>query len=75
MMPGMTGWEVLRRLRESALSDVPVIVLSARESPEDVAEGLQLGVRGYLGKTAGFDRLIAEIQSALGGSPPAETAS
>jgi len=75
MMPGMTGWEVLRRLRESALSDVPVIVLSARESPEDVAEGLQLGVRGYLGKTAGFDRLIAEIQSALGGSPPTESAS
>jgi DNA-binding response OmpR family regulator len=75
MMPGMTGWEVLRRLRESALADVPVIVLSARESPEDVAEGLQLGVRGYLGKTAGLDRLIAEIRSALAGSPPAEAAS
>ncbi len=75
MMPGMTGWEVLRRLRETALSDVPVIVLSARESPEDVAEGLQLGVRGYLGKTAGLDRLVAEIRSALAGSPSAEAAS
>jgi DNA-binding response OmpR family regulator len=75
MMPGMTGWEVLRRLRESPLADVPVIVLSARESPEDVAEGLQLGVRGYLGKTAGLDRLIAEIRSALAGPPPAEAAS
>ncbi|HET9793405.1 MAG TPA: response regulator [Thermoanaerobaculia bacterium] len=74
MMPGMTGWEVLRRLRESALADVPVIVLSARESPEDVAEGLRFGVRGYLGKTAGLDRLIAEIRSALGGPPPAEAA-
>ncbi|HWC66237.1 MAG TPA: response regulator, partial [Thermoanaerobaculia bacterium] len=43
MMPGMTGWEVLRRLRESSLASVPVIVLSARENPQDVAEGLQLG--------------------------------
>jgi DNA-binding response OmpR family regulator len=64
-MPGMTGWEVLRRLRESALADVPVIVLSARENPDDVAEGLQLGVRSYLGKTAGLDRLLAEVRAAL----------
>ena len=76
MMPGMTGWEVLRRLRESALADVPVIVLSARENPEDVAEGLQFGVRSYLGKTAGLDRLLAEIRSALTSAPPpAEAAS
>jgi CheY-like chemotaxis protein len=52
-MPGMTGWEVLRRLRDSDLANIPVIVLSARESPEDVAEGLAFGVRSYLGKTAG----------------------
>jgi len=70
MMPGMTGWEVLRRLRESALADVPVIVLSARESPEDVAEGLRLGVRSYLGKTGGLDRLLAEIRAALAPPPP-----
>jgi DNA-binding response OmpR family regulator len=70
MMPGMTGWEVLRRLRETSLADVPVIVLSARESPQDVAEGLQLGVRSYLGKTAGLDRLLAEIRSALEPAPP-----
>jgi DNA-binding response OmpR family regulator len=77
MMPGMTGWEVLRRLRDSALAEVPVIVLSARESPEDVAEGLRYGVRSYLGKTAGLDRLLAEIRSALGPTPPgaAEAAS
>ena len=76
MMPGMTGWEVLRRLRESALADVPVIVLSARESPDDVAEGLQLGVRSYLGKTAGLDRLLAEVRAALEApSGPSEAAS
>jgi signal transduction histidine kinase/DNA-binding response OmpR family regulator len=68
MMPGMTGWEVLRRLRESALAEVPVIVLSARESPEDVAAGLRSGIRSYLGKTAGLDRLLSEIRSVLGTS-------
>jgi signal transduction histidine kinase/DNA-binding response OmpR family regulator len=68
MMPGMTGWEVLRRLRDSDLASVPVIVLSARESPEDVAEGLKLGVRSYLGKTAGLDRLLAEVHAVL--APP-----
>ena len=68
MMPGMTGWEVLRRLRDSALAEVPVIVLSARESPEDVAEGLRFGVRSYLGKTAGLDRLLSEVRAALGPS-------
>jgi DNA-binding response OmpR family regulator len=64
----MTGWEVLRRLRDSDLAGVPVIVLSARESPEDVAEGLELGVRSYLGKTAGLDRLLAEVHAVL--TPP-----
>ena len=76
MMPGMTGWEVLRRLRQSPLADVPVIVLSARESPEDVAAALQLGIRSYLGKTAGLDRLLAEIRSALPlAGPPEEPVS
>jgi signal transduction histidine kinase/DNA-binding response OmpR family regulator len=68
MMPGMTGWEVLSRLRDSDLAGVPVIVLSARESPEDVAEGLTFGVRSYLGKTAGLDRLLAEVRAVL--APP-----
>jgi DNA-binding response OmpR family regulator len=45
-----------------------VIVLSARESPEDVAEGLTFGVRSYLGKTAGLDRLLAEVRAVL--APP-----
>jgi len=55
----------LRRLRDSDLAGVPVIVLSARESPQDVAEGLELGVRSYLGKTAGLDRLLAEVRAVL----------
>jgi signal transduction histidine kinase/DNA-binding response OmpR family regulator len=71
MMPGMTGWEVLRRLRDSDLAGIPVIVLSARESPEDVAEGLAFGVRSYLGKTGGLERLLAEVHAVL--APPKDS--
>ena len=65
MMPGMTGWEVLQRLRDSEFSGIPVIVLSARDTPADVAQGLELGVRKHLGKTAGLDRLLAEIRAVV----------
>ena len=74
MMPEMTGWEVLRRLRDSPLRQVPVIVLSARESPSDSAEGYRLGARSYLAKTSGAQKLLEEIRTVLG-SPPDEAAS
>lgn len=71
MMPEMTGWEVLRRLRDSPLRQVPVIVLSARDEPADAEEGYRLGARRYLPKSAGMDRLLTEIRTVLG--PPPRT--
>jgi DNA-binding response OmpR family regulator len=65
MMPGMTGWEVLRQLRDSAFAAIPVIVLSARDTPADVAQGIQFGVRSHLGKTAGLERLLSEIRNVV----------
>ncbi len=65
MMPGMTGWEVLRRLRDSSFAKIPVIVLSARDTPADVAKGVQFGVRSHLGKTAGLERLLSEIRNVV----------
>jgi DNA-binding response OmpR family regulator len=75
MMPGMSGWEVLRKLRDSAFAGIPVIVLSARETPADVAQGIQFGVRSYLGKTAGLERLLSEIRSVVKPRFPATEAS
>ena len=74
MMPGMTGWEVLRRLRDSPHSKIPVIVLSARDTPADVAKGIQFGVRSHLGKTAGLERLLSEILSVVPPLSPAAEA-
>jgi DNA-binding response OmpR family regulator len=74
MMPGMTGWEVLRKLRDSEFAGIPVIVLSARDTPADIAQGLELGARTHLGKTAGLDRLLSEIRAVVKPVPSAEAA-
>ncbi len=49
-MPGLNGFAFARKLRETAWRDVPLIALSARTSPEDVARGLEAGFRCYLSK-------------------------
>src|SRR5688572_7060960 len=49
MMPGMDGFEVLRRLREKAVK-TPVIILSARGQESDKVLGLELGADDYVSK-------------------------
>jgi CheY-like chemotaxis protein len=56
MMPGMTGWEVARRLKEDGdTSHIPVVFLSARTQEEDRRRGQELGVAAYVSKP--FDPL------------------
>ncbi|MGD0877720.1 MAG: response regulator transcription factor [Anaerolineales bacterium] len=64
MMPGMDGWEVCARLRE--LSDVPVIMLTAKAAEADKLRGFQLGVDDYVTKPYSFVELVARIQAVLG---------
>lgn len=69
MMPGIDGFEVLRRLR-SADSTVPVIMLTANDAPEAQLEGLDSGADDYVVKPVNFDVLMARvraIQRRLGG--------
>jgi DNA-binding response OmpR family regulator len=63
MMPGMDGWEVIRRLRE--LSDVPIILLTGKASEEDKLRGFRLGVDDYVVKPFSFAELAARIQAVL----------
>jgi two-component system KDP operon response regulator KdpE len=63
MMPGMDGWEVAARLRE--LSDVPIILLTAKSSEADKLRGFKLGVDDYLTKPFSFAELTARIQAVL----------
>ena len=66
MMPGMDGWEVCARLRE--MSDVPVIMLTAKAAEADKLRGFQLGVDDYVTKPFSFVELVARIEAILGRS-------
>lgn len=60
MLPSMDGFEVLRRLRE--VSDIPVIILSARTAEEDKLEGLSLMADDYMTKPFSVKELVARIK-------------
>lgn len=62
-MPGQDGWETLRHLRE--LSDLPVIMLTARDDETDVLRGFSLGADDYITKPFSFAQLAARIQAIL----------
>ena len=61
--PGLPGTEVCRRLRER--SDVPVIMLTARDSEVDKVVGLELGADDYITKPFSARELVARIRAVL----------
>jgi DNA-binding response OmpR family regulator len=64
MLPGMDGFEVLRRLRSSGCT-VPVIVLTARDEDVDKIVGLEMGADDYMIKPFNPRELSARIRAAL----------
>jgi DNA-binding response OmpR family regulator len=65
MMPGMDGLEVCRRLRASEGGDVPILMLTAKDSVPDRVAGLDAGADDYLVKPFAFDELLARIRALL----------
>jgi DNA-binding response OmpR family regulator len=67
MMPRLTGFEVLSRLRdlEEEGTSVPVLILSARASEEDIVKGFRLGVSDYVTKPFMIGELRARVRSLL----------
>jgi two-component system response regulator CpxR len=63
MMPGLDGFELLRRVRRQ--SQVPVIMLTARTAQADRVAGLDAGVDDYLPKPFGPEELLARIRAVL----------
>jgi len=63
MLPGMDGIDLLRRLRQRY--DLPVIMLSAKDSPMDKMVGLSLGADDYVGKPFSLLELTARIHAVL----------
>jgi two-component system response regulator QseB len=63
-LPGLDGLDVLRQLR-SRQSDVPVLILTARDALEDRISGLDLGGDDYLTKPFDLDELSARLRSLI----------
>jgi len=62
-LPGMSGFEVCREIRES--SDVPIIMLSVRNSERDKVRALDAGADDYVVKPFGTQELLARIRANL----------
>ena len=63
MLPSLNGMEVLRRLRQS--SEVPVIMLTAKDEITDKVMGLDIGADDYIVKPFAIEELLARIRVAL----------
>ncbi|MCD6384961.1 response regulator transcription factor [Candidatus Sumerlaeota bacterium] len=62
MLPGMSGWEILRSLRQQGRM-MPVLILTARDAVDDRVKGLDLGADDYLVKPFAFEELLARVRA------------
>lgn len=63
MMPGLDGWDACKEIRE--ISDIPIIMLTARTEKMDVVKGLKLGADDYISKPFDEEELTARIEAVL----------
>jgi len=72
MLPGRTGFQVLRDIRSNR-GDLPILILTARDSLEDRVTGLDAGADDYMGKPFALAELSARIRALLRRHGPHET--
>ncbi|WP_164821688.1 hybrid sensor histidine kinase/response regulator [Paenibacillus koleovorans] len=66
MMPGMNGYELTRLVRERfSLTELPIVMLTARSWPEDMLAGFDAGVNDFLGKPVDAGELRARIRTLI----------
>jgi DNA-binding response OmpR family regulator len=71
LLPGRSGFEVLRALRQRQV-DTPVLILTARDSIDDRVVGLDLGADDYLVKPFAVPELLARIRALLRRGSPSD---
>jgi DNA-binding response OmpR family regulator len=75
VMPYRDGFEILRELKgDPRLREVPVIVVSMKDSEPDIVRGFDLGAEDYIVKPFGAHELLARIRRVLRHRPPAPAA-
>ncbi len=65
MLPGMDGLQVCQKIRDDAKSDVPIIMLTARDTLDDKISGLDKGADDYLIKPFAIQELEARLRSLI----------
>jgi DNA-binding response OmpR family regulator len=74
MMPGMSGLEVLEALKsDAATADIPIIMVTAKTTDEDVLHGYQQGADYYITKPFTADELVYGVNLVLGHQPTQQT--
>lgn len=75
MLPLMDGWEICRRVKsDDETRHIPILMLTARSSAEDVVQGLDLGADDYVRKPFRLDEFLARVRVLLRRSQkPADT--
>jgi DNA-binding response OmpR family regulator len=64
MLPGLDGFQVVARMREAGVF-TPVLMLTAKSTPEDVVEGLEAGADDYLAKPFDLPVLLARVRGLI----------
>ena len=64
MIPKIDGWEVLKRIRKNK-NKVPILILTARDTVEDIVRGLDSGCDDYLTKPFAFVEFLARVRALL----------
>ena len=70
-MPGLDGWQTLERIRD--VSDVPVLMATARGTEVEKVRGLRAGADDYVTKPFGRQEFVARVEAHLRRTPRAET--
>lgn len=72
MMPEIDGWELYHRLRE--FTTIPIIFVTAYDTPQNEAKAIALGAEGFIGKDLTPMQLVQHIQFVLdAGNPPGQS--
>jgi twitching motility two-component system response regulator PilG len=67
MMPDVSGLEVIKFMRrDESLKHIPVVVVSAKSSPEDIQAGMDAGATKYLTKPVAYMDLLNAVQNLIG---------
>ena len=63
MMPDLDGWETLRMLRQ--IQDIPVVIVSAKDTKDDIVKGLNAGGDDYVSKPFDLEEVVARVHAVL----------